>query len=85
MYSSGKTRLVLVESVEERLGGSSGLATLDGLLAKLLLGVGSGVGVEAEQNLLVAETVFCLAIALGELASYLASSVRESYNLRGAG
>jgi len=55
-----------VESVEESLGGSSRLATLDGLLAKLLLGVGSGVGVEAEHDLLVAQRVLLLDVdALG--------------------
>jgi len=55
-----------VESVEEGLGGSSRLATLDGLLAKLLLGVGSGIGVEAEHDLLVAQRVLLLDVdALG--------------------
>lgn len=49
-----------MESVEESRGRSSRLATIDGLLSKLLLGVGSGVGVEAEHDLLVAKGVLLL-------------------------
>jgi hypothetical protein len=61
-----RPHLVLVESGVERLSRGSRLATLDGLLSKLLLGVGSGVGVEAEHNLLVAERVLLLDVdALG--------------------
>jgi hypothetical protein len=52
-----------VESVEELLGRSGGLLTLNGLLAELLLGESSSVRVEAEHDLLVAERVLLLDVA----------------------
>ena len=62
----GRANLVLVENVGEASGGTLGLASLDLLLTKLLLGVGSSVGVEAEHDLLVAERVLLLDVdALG--------------------
>jgi len=54
------TRLLLRQNLVESITGTSGLATLNLLLAELLLGVGSGVGVEAEHDLLVAERVLLL-------------------------
>ena len=54
------TSLLLSQSVEENLASALGLAGVSGLLADLLLGVGGGVGVEAEQDLLVAERVLLL-------------------------
>lgn len=52
--------LVLVEEGLELGGGALGLAVLELLLTKASLGEGSGVGVEAEKDLLVAERVLLL-------------------------
>lgn len=54
----------------ESSGSTLGLATLDTLLTKLLLGVGSGVGVETKHDLLVAQGV--LLLDLGTLGAGLA-------------
>lgn len=56
----GREHLLLRQNLGETSGGTLGLATLDLLLAKLLLGVGSGVGVKAEHDLLVAQRVLLL-------------------------
>lgn len=59
--------LVLVEETHEGLGNRLGLAGLDLLLAKLLLGESGSVGVEAELDLEVLEGVLLLDLgALGD-------------------
>ena len=66
----------------ESLVSASGLATLNRLLAKLLLGVGSGVGVEAQHDLLVAKRVLLLDI--GTLSAGLAlGSADNGLDFRG--
>jgi hypothetical protein len=56
----GKKPLVLMQNLAEDLASTLGLSTLYLLLTELLLGESSGVGVEAELDLLVAERVLLL-------------------------
>lgn len=53
-------RLLLSQNIVEDITGAGRLALLNLLLAELLLGVGGGVGVETEHDLLVAERVLLL-------------------------